>query len=150
MSILVGLHNLTRWIVMVLAIFALYRAYTGWLGKKAYTATDRKAGMFFGIGMDVQLLLGLILYFVGNWGIKAFAVAQSAPAAQRMQTLFFAIEHSPVMLLAVILTHVGSMMSRKATDDVSKHKLAAIWFTIVVILVIIAIPWTQRPLIPSF
>jgi hypothetical protein len=150
MSILVGLHNLTRWIVVILAIFALYRAYSGWLGKKPYTATDRKAGMFFGIGMDVQLLLGLILYFVGNWGVKAFAAAQSLPADQRMKALFFALEHSPVMLLAVILTHVGSVMSRKAPDDASKHKRAAIWFTIVVILVAIAIPWMQRPLIPSF
>lgn len=150
MSILVGLHNITRWIVVILAVYALYRAYSGWLGKKAYTPADRKAGMFFGIGMDVQLLLGLILYFIGNWGVKAFALADAVPADQRMSTLFFAIEHSTTMLLAVILTHVGSALSRKAPDDVSKHKRAAIWFTIVVILVLIAIPWTQRPLIPTF
>ena len=150
MSILVGLHNLTRWIVVILAVLALYRAYSGWLGKKEWTETDRKAGVFFGIGMDIQLLLGGILYFIGNWGVKAFALAEAVPAAQRMSTLFFAIEHSTTMLLAVILTHVGSVMARKAPDSVSKHKRAAIWFTVVVLLVIVAIPWAQRPLIPSF
>lgn len=150
MSFLIGLHNLTRWIVVILAVFALYRAYSGWLGKKEWTETDRKAGVFFGIGMDIQLLLGGILYFIGNWGVKAFALAEAVPAAQRMSTLFFAIEHSTIMLLAVILTHVGSVMTRKAPDAASKHKRAAIWFTVAVLLVIVAIPWTQRSLIPSF
>ena len=150
MSILVGLHNLTRWIVVILAVVALYRAYSGWLGKKEWTAADRKAGLFFGIGMDIQLMLGGILYFIGNWGVKAFALAVAVPAAQRMSTLFFAIEHSTTMLLAVILTHVGSVMARKAPDALSKHKRAAIWFTVAVLLVIVAIPWTQRSLIPAF
>ena len=150
MSILVGLHNLTRWIVVILAVVALYRAYSGWLGRKEWTASDRKAGLFFGIGMDIQLMLGGILYFIGNWGVKAFALAEAVPAAQRMSTLFFAIEHSTTMLLAVILTHVGSVMARKAPDALSKHKRAAIWFTVAVLLVIVAIPWTQRSLIPAF
>ena len=64
---LVGTHNIMRWIVLALAIWALFRVYAGLFGKKDFTETDRKAMSFFSIGLDIQLLLGLILYFMGGW-----------------------------------------------------------------------------------
>lgn len=148
LAFFVVLHSLTRWIVLVLAVIALFRAYRGWLGKQPWTEMDRKIGVFFGAGMDTQLLLGGILYFLGNWGVKAFAMAEQVAADQRMATLFFAVEHTFAMLVAVVLVHVGSVMSRKAPDDASKHQRAALWFTAALLLVMVAIPWTQRALLP--
>ena len=150
MAILIALHNLLRWVVVILAAAALYRAYSGWLGKKEWQDGDRKVGVFFGAAMDTQLLLGGILYFFGAWGYKAFAIAQQAPTGQKLNLLFFAVEHAITMLLAVVLVHVGTVMARRATDAVSKHKLAALWFSAAVLLVLVAIPWMQRPLLPAF
>lgn len=150
MDILIALHNLLRWVVVFLALLALYRAYSGWLGKKEWQAADRKVGVFFGVAMDIQLLLGVILYIFGAWGYKAFEVAQQLPADQKLKVLYFAVEHSPTMLLAVVLVHIGTAMARRAPDALGKHKRAALWFSGAVLLVLVAIPWMQRPLLPTF
>ncbi len=139
MNILIALHNLMRWIVIIMAVVALYRAYAGWFGKKDFSELDRKVGVFFGMSMDIQMLLGIILWIFGLWGWKVFGTANSA---------YFAIEHAPVMVLAVVLSHIGSITARRAKDSQDKHKSAALWFSASVLLVLIAIPWMQRPLLP--
>jgi hypothetical protein len=149
MSILIGLHNITRWVVLVLAIVALVRAYRGWFGKRDWLDTDRKIGVFFAASMDTQLLLGLILWFFGNWGLKAFDIAASLDGGQRMEVLFFALEHSTTMIVATILVHVGTGMAKRAADSIGKHKRSAILFSVAILLVLVAIPWAQRPIFPG-
>jgi hypothetical protein len=149
MGFLVALHNILRWVVVVLAVYALIRAYNGWLRGKEYIETDRKAGVFFGIAMDTQLLLGIILWIFGDWGYQSFGLAAGLEGSSRMTLLYFAVEHAFTMLLAVIFVHVGTIMTRRATTSVAKHKRTAILFTIAVLLVLVAVPWAQRPLFPG-
>lgn len=134
LGVVLAIHNLVRWVVLIVAVFALYRAYTGWLGKKAWEATDRLAGLLFSITIDVQLLLGIVLLFA-----RGFSVIQAR----------FYMEHITPMILAMIFVHVGSALSKKATEDVEKHRKAAIWFTLTMLLILVSIPWT-RPLFPAF
>ncbi len=61
---ILAVHNILRWIVLILLVVALVRAFWGWFGKREWTSTDRKVGMFYSVSLDIQLLLGLILYFV--------------------------------------------------------------------------------------
>jgi uncharacterized membrane protein YozB (DUF420 family) len=143
-----AVHNIMRWIVVVLAIIALVRAYWGWFGKRKWSQTDRKVGMFFSISLDVQLLLGLILYFVLS-PITRAAIQNLGAAMSNSDLRFFAVEHFFFMLVAVIMVHVGTITSRKAIDDVSKHRRAAIWFSVAVVIILVGIPWS-RPLIPLF
>lgn len=148
MEILIALHNIMRWVIVILFILALVRAYRGWLGKRDWDDPDRKTGVFLGAAMDTQLLLGIILWIFGNWGIKAFDLP-SADGANRMAVLFFALEHTFTMIVAVTLVHIGTVKSRKAETAVNKHKWAAVFFTIAILLVLLAVPWTQRPLLPG-
>ena len=60
------LHNLTRWLVVAAAVYALARAVWGWLGKRKWEKGDHTAGILFTSMMDLQLLLGLLLYFVNR------------------------------------------------------------------------------------
>jgi hypothetical protein len=136
-TFILAAHNIVRWIILVLGIIALFRAYRGWLGKQPWTSTDRKVGVFFGSALDVQLLLGIVLVIL--LGIQA-GVASLGP---------YLVEHVLPMLLAVILAHVGSVRSRKSASDAEKHKQAALWYTIVFLVLLVAIPW-YRPLLPRF
>ena len=136
-TIVLAAHNIVRWIILVLGVIALFRAYRGWLGKQPWTPTDRKVGVFFGSALDVQLLLGIVLVIL--------LVTQSGFATLGPY-LFW---HILPMLLAVILAHVGSIRSRKAASDVEKHKQAAVWYTIVFLVLLTFIPWPGR-LLPRF
>ena len=41
-NILLHLHSVNRWIVLILIVLALYKAFSGWFGKKEFTASDKK------------------------------------------------------------------------------------------------------------
>ena len=146
-SIVLILHNLWRWLVVLAAAWVLVRAWSGWLGKRPWTKTDQRAGMLFGISLDLQFLLGLILAIISPLMQAAYqdlgALAMQAPFRT------FLMEHMPIMFVALILAHVGSALSRKGADDAAKHRRAAIWFSVTVLLIAVAIPWS-RPLIRFF
>ncbi len=139
------LHNLVRWAVLIVAIVATVRAFIGWFGHREWTETDRKWGTFFTIAMDIQLLLGLLLYFVlspiTRQVFSNFGAAMSSPDVR-----FFGLEHAFYMIVAVVLAHVGSVLSRRAPDSLRKFRMAAIFFGLATLIILIAIPWF-RPLI---
>ena len=79
-SVLLALHNLVRWVVIVLAILALVRAYRGWLSSQAWSSRDRQVGVFFTSALDTQMLLGLLLIiFVGFANLDGFVVHHIIP-----------------------------------------------------------------------
>jgi len=143
--IVLTLHNLVRWVVVILAVAATVRAFIGWFGKKEWTALDNRLGVLFSSSMDVQLLLGLLLYFflspITRAALKNFGAAMS-----NSELRFFAVEHVTVMFAAVVLAHIGRMLSKKATEATAKHRLAAILFGLAILAIVSAIPWS-RPLI---
>ena len=146
-TILITLHNISRWLVLVFGIWAAVRAFSGWRGKKAWTPTDDRAGLLFTSLLDLQLLFGLVLYFTSPFMapiLKNFGAAMGNSSAR-----FFAVEHLGAMLLAIIVAHVGRSLSKKAATDKAKHKRAAIGFTVAVVLILAAIPWS-RPLLQFF
>ncbi len=146
-GLVLALHNVVRWIVLIFGVLAIFSAYRGWFGGRTWTELDRRFGVFFGSAMDTQLLLGLILYIflspLTTAMLRNFSLVQS-----NSQIRFFGIEHILLMVVAVALVHVGSVMSRKPTDDVAKHRTAAIYYSLAVLVVVIAIPW-WRPLFPG-
>jgi hypothetical protein len=148
-SFTLAAHNIMRWVVIVLAVYALVRIFMGLFGKKEWTETDRKSLSFYAIGMDIQLVLGLLLYFV----VSPFMdnIRSNFGAAMGESSLrFFAVEHLLMMLVAVVLAHVAVIMAKRATTSASKFRRAAIWLTLSVLAVLVAIPWAQRPLLPQF
>ena len=144
--IFLALHNIMRWIVILLAIYALVRIYMGVFGKREFTETDRKALSFYAIGMDVQLLLGLILYFFLS-PLTTAALGNFGAAMSDSTLRFFAVEHILLMVVAVVLAHVATVMARRGATSSSKFNRAAIWLTLSVLAVLVAIPWATRPLV---
>ena len=146
----VAIHNIVRWVVLILGIIVVARSILGWLGKKEWTATDRKFGVFFTSAIDIQLLLGILLYFVfSNWALKAIMELGMAEVMKQSEYRFFAIEHAFYMILAVVFAHLGSALPKKVDDSQMKFKRAALWFGLALLLLLAGIPW-GRPLLPGF
>lgn len=147
-SAVLSIHNIIRWIALILGILAAVRAYLGWFGNREWTVKDRKIGSYFTIAMDVQLLLGLLLYiFLSPTTRTAF---QDFGAAMQVGDLrFLVLEHPFYMVLAVVFAHLGSILSRKAEQTNAKFRRAAIWFSLSVLAVLLGMPWMSR-LFPGF
>jgi len=143
-AIVLSSHNLLRWIIILLGVWAILSAYSGWLGGHRWSETTRKAGSFFTLAITLQLLVGLWLYFGLSPIIKNISASMDDPAAR-----FIVIEHFIMMIIAVILAHIGTARVKRAATDLAKYRNAAIWYTLTILLILAAIPW-DRPLWRNF
>ena len=149
-SLILALHSILRWIVLILAVVAFVRALIGWLGKQEWTALDNRLGMLLSASMDLQVLLGFILYIflspLTTTALRDFGAAMSNETLR-----YWSLEHILLMIVALILIHVGRATSKVAEEATSKHKRAAIFFGLAMLAILIAIPWPflsyGRPLI---
>ena len=136
------IHNILRWAVLLFGVWAVVAALFAVISKRGYTSSDNKTSLFFMISCDVQLLLGLILYFTGTWfdQVKSNmgAVMKNSPIR------FFAVEHALMMIIAWLLVHVGRSMVKRADTDTKKHKLTLIYFGIALIIILAMMPWPFR------
>jgi len=143
-----SLHNIMRWVVLILGLIAVVNAFIGWFGKREWTNRDRRIGSFFAISLDIQILLGLILYFALSPITKAFL--QDFGAGMGVTDLrYYGIEHIFYMIVAAVLAHVGGAQARRATTSEGKFKRAAIFFSLALLVVLAGIPW-GRPILRLF
>jgi hypothetical protein len=138
------LHSLLRWIVLLTGVLAIVRSLPGWGGGRPWTSRHDAAGRWFIIALDVQLMLGLLLYVAlspfTREGLTDFAAAMRTPALR-----FWMMDHAVGMFVAVAIAHVGRVLIRKTADPGTKHKRAVIFFGLAVLLILAVIPWPGMP-----
>lgn len=135
---LIHAHSGIRWILLVLLFASLFKALLKWKSKAPYTDGDRKLGFFTMLAAHIQLLLGLLLYFISE------KVVFSAEAIKVTMVRFFTIEHSFMMLVAIALITLGYVKAKKTTDEVKKFSLT-FWYNLVSLLIVLTfIPWPFR------
>jgi hypothetical protein len=146
-NFILATHNIVRWLILVAAVVVIVQAFVGWLGKKEWSKAGNLVGIIYVSVVDLNVLLGLILYlFLSPLTRQAFAdfgAAMGNPALR-----FFAVEHIFMMLVALALAHIGRSLSKKATETAKKHRMAAIWYTLSLLAILIMIPW-DRPFWPG-
>ncbi len=139
-SILLTLHSLLRWAILILIVACIIKSLIGIISKRAFTPSDNKISLFLMISAHTQLLIAIALYFVSP------SVQFSSVAMQNPEIRFFTMEHTTMMLLAIILITLGRVLGKKASTDAGKFK-RLFWFNIVALLIIMmAIPWPFGPI----
>ena len=151
---LLHLHNVLRWVILLLLLIALFRHLSGMSGKKAFTSGDRKTGLFLMIAAHVTLLIGLYQWFAGNWGYAKIQSLGFSGVMKDPASRFFAVEHLLGMAVAIILITIGKGVAKKNLPDVVKHRKTFWFFLIALILILVSVPWpfreaVARPLFPG-
>ncbi|MFS8083649.1 MAG: hypothetical protein ACMG51_09365 [Ginsengibacter sp.] len=141
MQIFLVLHSLGRWLILLFGIWTVISALSGMISKRNFTNSDDKANLLFMIMMDLQLLIGLILYFGGVWfeRLKHIGDNMKDPVLR-----FFTLEHGLMMIIAWVLVHAGRIAVKRAVTPSSKFKKSLIYFGIALVIILIAIPWPFR------
>lgn len=151
---LLFLHSILRWVLLLAMLYTIYRGYLGWFGKTSYTKSDTNARLITVITAHIQLIIGVLLYFISP--ITRYFMSNFSEAVKISDFRFAAMEHTLLMLIAVVLITVGGVVSRKKLTDKGKFKTMAIWFSIALFIIIISIPWqlspfgVERPLLRGF
>jgi hypothetical protein len=141
-SALLATHNVVRWLVLAVGLFAVVRAWRGWMTRAAWTESDTKVLKAITNVASLQFTLGVLLYILSplvrqGWGDMGAAMRD--PAVRK-----FVVEHPLMMIAAVALVHIGSGRVRKATSDSGKFQTATIFWGISLVVTLAFIPWARR------
>jgi hypothetical protein len=147
-TLVLSLHSWLRWVALVAGVAATFTT----LSDRSTSAAPGRSdlwGLVLMMALDIQMLLGLLLYLVLS-PFTAEAMRDFGAAMRNPGLRFFAVEHLVMMLGAVILVHVGRVLGRKAATADSKRMRLLICFGLATILMVLAIPWpgmaSGRPL----
>ena len=134
-------HSLLRYFILIALVVVIVKAVIGLMQKQPYSKWDNKFSLYLFIFTHMQLLAGLILYFV-----SPFVKFGSTTMGDKV-TRYWTVEHIFAMLIAVVLITLARTTSKRMSNDAAKHKRMAI-FNFVALVVIVAMIWLSgRPLL---
>ena len=131
-------HSYLRYIILILLIIVIISSLVALVNKKAYTPGDNKLGLSLFIATHLQLLLGLILFFVSP------AVEFSGAAMKNAETRYWLVEHNTAMLIAIVFITVARTTSKKMVDSQAKHRRMLIFNLIALVIILVAISMSGR------
>lgn len=133
--LLLTAHSWIRWIVLIVAVLAVALAALGLFGRRPWQPLDDKLRLAFTIVVDLQVLIGLIMwpFYLGRVGLNM------ADGSSRQML----VEHPLTMIAAAVLVHVGSARIRRQETDRGRFKQALVFFGLALVLVLAMIPWAR-------
>lgn len=131
-------HSGWAYIALLLLVFAVINSFIGLSSKKEFTAKDRKIALFGLIATHIQLVIGLILYFVSEVGFKQLSGAAMKNADLRLTV----IEHPLINIIAIALITIGWSRHKRTEESSAKFKSIAIFFGLGLLLILSRIPWS--------
>ena len=131
-------HSGLRWVVLALLLVAIVNALSKWRGGKQYTDGDRKITLFTMISAHVQLILGLILYFISP------AVQFNSATMSYKVLRFYSVEHLTIMILAIAVITIGYSQAKKKLEAAQKFRSTFTYYLIALLLILAGIPWPFR------
>jgi hypothetical protein len=129
-------HSWLRWVALIAGVLAV----VGSAGSRGTLEPRDRWGLIFIIALDLQLVLGLILYF--GLSPNTAAILQDFGAAMRDRVArFWAVEHATLMFASVVVAHVGRVLARKAVSPQARRSRLFLAYTVSLVAMLIAIPW---------
>ncbi len=135
-DLIISIHGIVSTAFTLTALTILIRSIRGWSLKKAYTKLDNSISILFLVFLYVQLILGILLYFV--LGDNQSGAHSMEEAMKQTAIRYWALEHFIIMIFALFLSQIGWVFIRKAKLDLNKHKNTLFYFGVSILLIIIS------------
>ena len=132
-AILTVIHSFLRWAVLILLLATIIKSLNGLISKRSFSNSDNKISLFMMISAHTQLLVGIILYFVSPF--VQFGNVKDP------EIRFFTMEHSTMMIIAIVFMSLARILSKKAATDNAKFKKLFTFSLIALLIILMAIPW---------
>lgn len=138
-------HGLWRWVVLGAGVAAIVSALQGRGAGAPWQTAAAPYGRFFGIAVDIQVLMGAALFFVlSPLTTEAVNAAVGMPAGSELR--YFGALHALIMAAVLIDVHVSAVFIRRAAGDAARYRRSVLLYGITLVLLIAGIPW-WRPLL---
>lgn len=150
--ILIFLHSIFRWLVLVSLVNAIITAFRGYSKNLKFSNKSDLIRHGTATIAHIQLMIGFTLYTQSPLVKYYFTNPKTLDFTE---IYFFSIIHGSLMLVAIIVITIGSALAKRKVADRDKFRTMAIYYSIALLIIIIAIPWpfsplSQRPFIRLF
>ena len=135
------LHSALAYLLLAALVIAIAYILVSYINKKAFTDQHRKAALVALICTHLQLLFGLILYFVSPLGFSNISGEVMKDSYLRNA----AVEHPLTMIVAIVLITVGYSKVKRLTDSGKRYKNFLIFYSLGLFLILLRIPWSVWP-----
>lgn len=135
------IHSWWAYLVVLVLLIATINSLVGFVSKKEYGANDLRIALFTLIVTHIQLLIGIVLYFVAPY-FQAFAEQGMGEVMGNPTLRLYLVEHPFVMILAVVLVTVGYSKHKNKLLSQKKFKMLSIFYTLALIFVLSRIPYS--------
>lgn len=138
------IHSSVRWFVVISLVYAIVRAWHGYLKGRTFTKADNTVRHWTATIAHVQLVIGMIFYTqspVIRYFLKNFKEEVADWAVG-----FYGLVHPILMLVAIVLITIGSAMAKRKPSSKEQFRTMLIWFSVAFLIIFIAIPWPFSPL----
>lgn len=134
------LHSYWAYLVLLILALVVINAILGYFGKRKFTDKDLRISLFGLIVTHIQLLVGVILYFVSPlfkiWSAGGMKTVMKDPYLRMML-----VEHPMMNVLGVVLITIGWSLHKKQRTDQRKFGKIALFYTLGLIFILSRIPW---------
>jgi hypothetical protein len=144
LNTLLFLHSIIRWFVLLTLLYAIYKAYKGYTNNSLFSRADDATRHWTATTAHIQLMLGILLY--SQSPNARFTIHATGTNGQITQPFFFGVLHLCLMITAILIITIGSALAKRRLTDKDKFKTMLIWFSIALLVILIAIPWPFSPL----
>lgn len=134
------LHSGIAYLALAALVLVIIYALIGSLSGREFTEKDRKIAMIAFIFSHVQLLVGLILYFVSPVG---FSLLTAGGAMSDSAARLTALEHPLINILAIVIISVGYIRAKKISLSRGKFRSIYMMYAIGLVLILSRIPWAN-------
>jgi hypothetical protein len=139
-SLLKNVHSYWAYFLLLVLILAILNAIAGKIKGKDFESRDLRLSLFGLIFSHIQLLIGLILYFVSPW-FKQWSNLGMGGVMKDSQTRLFLVEHPFTNILAIVLITMGWSLHKRQSDPGKKFLRIAIFYGLGLLLLLSRIPW---------
>lgn len=120
-----GAHALWRYVVIVSAFVAIGNMLVGTLENRTWKTADHRIGRFFVLALDLEVLLGVVLWLLqGRW--------DGADALRSWR-------HPGLMLVAQVVVHYGMWRAYRIPSDRGRFGLLTMYFTMAGIVIVVGV-----------
>lgn len=142
MDLLQTVHSYLAYVVLAMLFLVVANAILGMAANKLYTLEkDFRIGLLTLILVHIQLLLGLILFFVSPNGLNA--IQELGMGGLTSAARLLAVEHPFINIVAVALITIGWSRHKRIMEAKRKFKSIALFYGLGLILILSRIPWSQ-------
>lgn len=138
-NITLYLHSWNRWIILIAGVLTILFSISGIANKNEYTKRDRITSLVFLSSLHLQLLIGLLLYFVLS-PFTLQALSDFGAAMKDGALRYWAVEHSLVNLIAIFVAQTGSIIIKRKQSSMAKFKSTLVWNIMALVLILAMIP----------